>query len=278
MLNYSTERRYGTVGIAPILKDIDNTKFTDYVPAHLDDLVRYAKKLEGIDPEKAEDLVHDVWYSYKVNEEDGKCFSYSGGHGNFISVEEAVKARMKKMLHKKSVKDDEYIYMASTKGSSQQYTSFMEPDSEEDDDNLQKALRIKAQTACTMLDEIDEDLKDSMFHFIACTVDCKIPGINLLDNLDAIVDMITGSASGSLGKASSDMMFDIWKKGQSIREDLTLILKEYCNDRDGYFQTLRQVREEYKSCQRLIKDHNLSVKMDKQKCRQMLADFTHTQR
>lgn len=261
MFNRITDRMCGTAGLLPILKDIDNTMFTDYIPTHLDALVKYAKTLEGIDPERAEDLVHDVWYSYKMNEEDGKCFSYSGGHGAFISVEEAVKARMKKMLHKKHANSEsDYVYLINTKGSQMQFTSFMEPESEEDEDGLQKALRIKAQTVGNTIDEIDDDLKGSMFHFIACTVDCKIPGINLLTNLDSIVDMVNNSKSGNICRAGSDMLADMMSTDSSIREDLLVILREYCNDKDSFLLTLEQVREEYKSCQKLIKDHNLVVK------------------
>ena len=250
----STNRKFGTVvGITAELKDIDNTYFTDYVsdPNNLRDLIQFARHLD-MDPTRAEDLVQDVWISYRKNEENGECYDTSAGHDVYISVEEAVKARMKLMAHN---------YQADFKH--EVLFDYTEPanDARGEDDKLHAALMNKVHDVTDSLDKliVDEDLKDSMMHFVACTADCKVPGIALLSRLDYIVDMV-GNKKNLTG-LSHELLADILHKGDDVKESLKEILGEYCKDKDIYLLTLGKVREEYTQCQELMKRHNMEVRL-----------------
>lgn len=243
--------KFGRVaGVNPCLKDVDNTDFSEYIVKHRDELVRYASSLRGIDGCKADDLVHDTWISYKINEQNNKCYSPSKGRGAYITIEEAIKSRMKLMAKRVNKKTQEARYMQNTSKSKVVYSHFME--SVDDDDKLQQALSYQVESTVDEIRTLQSDLKSDMMYFVACTKDCRIPGISLLEKLDIVVEMMEEGLS-----CVSEYLSD-WNKNSEMKEIFRDIFTVYSKDKDMYLQTLKEVREEQKACKQLI----CSRKMD----------------
>lgn len=247
-------RKFGRmVGVSACLKDVDNTIFTEYVTRYRDDLVKYAQTLKNIDKAKAEDLVDDTWISYKRNEEDGKCFSTDKGHDAYITPEEAVKARMKRMVKRMDSHKKESKYLQNTSASQVICAHFTD---DTDDDSLQTLLTRSARETSNEIESINVDLKDSMMYFIACTQDCRIPGLVLLEKIDTIIDMVEHNTFSS---GNANYISDLWTKGKDIKSAFTEIVTTYSKDIKTYFSTLTLVKEELKECKQMLDKHHMEA-------------------
>ncbi len=90
-------------GMQNSLFDIEqNTVASDFISNNYEEMVRAALKM-GVDPSKANDIVHDVYVSLRKNEENGEGYDISKGHkAETISVEQFVYGRLK--LYSKNIK------------------------------------------------------------------------------------------------------------------------------------------------------------------------------
>lgn len=259
-------RKFNTVvGITPVVKDVENHAFTEYVADNRDALVQYAKSMLGLDVLKAEDFVHDLWLSYKKNEDDGKCFSSDKGHDVFITIGESVKARMKKMKLKSDPVSKESTYLKVTNSSPVVPTHFTSDTDE--DDAMQKRISMTTKVECDSLDNVlDEDLKEEMMSFVACTNKCRVSGMLLLERLPQVSN---GVESGVIGCKELEYMNDLW----IIPDAKTMfshIISVFYKDPDFYFFTLNSVREELEKCKQLLEDHKLEVAAERMACRKLL--------
>ena len=252
-LQFDTKKFGKFVGVPTELKDVDNTKFTEYVQEHRDELIKYGANLQGMDKHKAEDLVNDTWVSYKNNEEDNKCYSSDKGHGAYIFVEEAVKARMKLMARRKDRYKKESVYMKNTSSSQVVCAHFTD---DTDDDTLQTLLTRSAKKTSVEIETMSVDLKDSMMYFIACTQDCRIPGLTILEKLDAIVGMVENRQFSSL---NASYISDLWTRGADIKSAFREILTSYSRDNDTYLHTLNMVKEELEECKQMLDKHHMEA-------------------
>lgn len=243
------------VGVSASLKDVENTIFTEYVTKNRDSLVKYAMTLKNIDKAKAEDLVDDTWISYKRNEEDGKCFSTDKGHDVYITPEEAVKARMKLMVKRMDSQKKESKYLQNTSASQVICAHFTD---DTDDDSLQTLLTRSAKETSNEIESINVDLKDSMMYFIACTQDCRVPGITLLERMDIIVDMVEHN---TFSLSNANYISDLWTRGKDVKGAFSEIVTTYSKDNKTYFRTLGLVKEELEECRHMLdKHHRESIK------------------
>ena len=98
----SNNLKYGKVaGIDLSLRDV-STERSEYVVENRDMLVKYARGL-NIDFNSADDLVNDLWLSFRKNEADGVGYIEDGSeYLGYISVEVAVKSRLKLMAKNKA--------------------------------------------------------------------------------------------------------------------------------------------------------------------------------
>lgn len=88
----------GTVsGVNNKMRELEtNSEFTDYVANNYVKLVNDAPKF-GIDPALSEDLINDVWRSYKIDEDNGNCYDMcKGNREGYISLEQSIYGRIKR--------------------------------------------------------------------------------------------------------------------------------------------------------------------------------------
>ena len=252
-LQFDTKKFGKFVGVPTELKDVDNTKFTEYVQKHRDELIKFGANLPGMDKHKAEDLVNDTWVSYKKNEENNKCYSSDGGHGPYIFVEEAVKARMKRMAKRMDTQKKEYMYLKNT-SSSQVICAHFTDDT--DDDTLQTLLTRSAKKTSIEIDTLSVDLKDSMMYFIACTQDCRISGLTILERLDDIVGMVENQ---QFSATNASYISDLWTRGADVKNAFREILTSYSRDNKTYLHTLSIVKEELEECKQMLDKHYMEA-------------------
>lgn len=245
-------RLFGNLaGQAPVLKGVANTIFTDYVTENILKLQYYARHMEGVDSNLADDLVNDLWMSYMINESDGTCYSCDGGNSEYTTVEAAVKKRMKLMALKKD-KDGNYVYQKCHKGS-KTLTSHFSSDNEEEDD-LQRVLTSKACEINDSLVSLDKDvaltdeIKEQMVHFIACTAECNIKGVTLLDNIEALVNQVKSKEFNNRTAEALSSIFNI----DDLKETFSEILHTYTCSEETYFRVLKSAKEEYEACRMLL--------------------------
>ena len=256
MRTYYTEqehRLFGNLaGQAPVLKDVANTAFTDYVTNNILKLQAYARRMDGVDANLADDLVNDLWMSYTINESDGTCYSCDGGNTEFTTVEAAVKQRMKLMALKKD-RDGNYIYQKCHKGS-KTVTSHFSSDNDDEDD-LQRVLTTKASeindsliNVDRVVDSFNDEIREQMVYFIACTTECNIKGETILENIGAIVNSVKSKEYGFRAAQALSDIFNI----AELREAFSEILHTYTSSEETYFKVLKSAKEEYEACRALL--------------------------
>lgn len=231
------ERKYGTVvGIPFHMIDCDNTEFTDFIADNRNSLVNYAKTL-NIDVNKADDLINDAWYSYRINEENGKGYDMSAGHGDIITVEEAVKARIKLMSRNS-------LYHRATDGGQEVLAHFTE---DTEDDSVQNSYTNMASVEDINAAIVEEsaDLAENMQYFISCTGDCRVSGLSVLEKLDIIVDSIESDVF------NAGFISDLWTCSEGMKDCFSSIFSAWTRNKNAYASTLASVKEDYMKCRRL---------------------------
>lgn len=274
-------RKYGKLADMTFqFRDVENTIFTDYVAREWDKLVKEAMQIDGLDREKARDLVHDTWVSYQKNEEDNKCFDMNKVHGEFFdtglqkdtdeAVRVAVVARMKLMSRNRDIHSGETKYLKNT-SSKVVLTGFNETNSEEDE--LQFVLSNAAKQDSLEIAEMEsaDNLKQNMMYFVACTADCRIAGVDLLDKMETVIKL---AEQPEFKSSLPTYIGDIWNKASDIKETFESILKEYYHNREAYYDTLNLVKEEDRACREMLKNHPVAVRQERELCRNLLREFT----
>lgn len=230
------ERKYGTVVGIPIeMIDCDNTEFTDFIAENRNSLVNYARTL-NIDVNKADDLINDAWYSYKINEENGKGYDMSAGHGDIITVEEAIKARLK-LMAKNS------IYHRATDGGQEVLAHFTE---DTEDDSIQNSYTNMASVDDINAAIIEEnfDLAENMQYFISCTRNCRVSGLTVLEKIDAIVEGIESDVF------NANFISDLWVCSEGMKDCFSVIFSAWSRNKKTYASTLATVKEEFMKCRK----------------------------
>lgn len=228
------DKKYGTIaGVALEINDCDNTVFTDFFEANYLGLINYAKTM-NIDVSKASDLIHDTWASYRINENNGKGYDMTAGHGLVITIEEAVKARIKNMSRNTK-------YHRATDGGNEVLAHFTEDNK---DDSVQNAYTQMASVEDVNTAIIEEaiDLAENMQYFISCTKNCRVSGLDVLDKLDLIIKSVEADIF------NAEFIGDLWSCGDGIKDCFRTIFNTYSLNKNTYMTTLASVREEFMSC------------------------------
>lgn len=80
-----------------ILEPATNTLASDFMAEHYEEIVSATYRMYGVNPERVEDLVHDVYISILNAERNGDCYDMSkGSEEGIISVEEFIYGRIKR--------------------------------------------------------------------------------------------------------------------------------------------------------------------------------------
>lgn len=230
------ERKYGTVvGIPVDMVDSDNTEFTDFIAKNYHSLIKYAKTM-NIDLSKADDLINDTWASYKLNEENGKGYDVSAGHGDIITIEEAVKARIKLMARNA-------IYHRATDNGQEVLAHFTD---DTDEDPIQTGYTNMASVEDVNAAIIEEqaDLYENMTYFVSSTKNCRICGLSFLEKLDSVVESVESDVF------NANFIGDLWH-GDEIKDCFKSIFLTWAHDKKAYASTLASVKEEYMKCRTL---------------------------
>lgn len=220
--------KFGTVyGVGSSLKDCENTEFTDYVSENYKRLVEYAEHL-NIDTTKAVDLINDVWLSYKLNEESGKCFDMSMGHRVIQSIEESVHGRIKRTARNPK-------YYRATNNTTEVLAHFTD---DTEDDEIQNAYTAMASCEDVRHDVVEDecDLQDSMAYFISCTNKCRVTGLTILEKIEVLVN--------NAGEFDPELLAEVWNCDNSMKECFKNAFKVWYSNASLYFSTLAKVKEE----------------------------------
>ena len=240
----SNNLKYGKVaGIDLSLRDV-STERSEYVVENRDMLVKYARGL-NIDFNSADDLVNDLWLSFRKNEADGVGYIEDGSeYLGYISVEVAVKSRLKLMAKNKA-------YARLSNNDKNVIANFTDDIDDDKDDPLTEALKCQANRVESSISDIEteESLREAMEHFIACTSDCTIPGIDLLKRMDQLEIL---AEEGGISKSSQMLMAGIYDRGEDVIDSLKGILHCFLNNKKYYSETLKAVEEEFQSCRELF--------------------------
>lgn len=243
-----TDKKYSyAFGSGTQLVDIENHTFTEYVESHRDDLVHYARTINNMDYAKASDLIHDVWISYLTNETNNECYDSTMGHGNDISVAEAVHSRIKRMSLKKDKSSDnlDYAYLKNMGGSNVVCSNFS--DKENEDDPLQKKLTIKFNEAASDSEDsikgvLDNyDLLENMIFFCKQTISCRFTGVKFLQNIDTILSYVS---EGKFNKDSAYLFIEYLHMGNDLLEALKVILDAHSKNPELFKGCLKLVEKE----------------------------------
>lgn len=253
----TTYKKFGTVIDSSVMfKDIENHIFTDYIAKNRKNLLNYVRSFPAMDYQKAEDLIQDTYEAYAINEADNNCYDSSNGHDAYISVEEAVKSRLKlmsKALGKKGDRGNKRYTQNSTTNY-MVYTDFKESDDE--DSRFQKALNIQIGEASptdeTTIDAINisVSLESDLVYFCKCSDGCRISGLELCKKIPWLIER-----SNMKNGITSDMaavFSDIWVKVPDGKAIFTDILMYAVNHQDEFNSMLDRVENEIKECKELI--------------------------
>jgi len=214
--------------------DIDNQEFTRYfaIESNYRDLVEFVNTL-NIDRTYSEDLVHDCFASYSANESNNNCYDGNAGKGIHITVEEAIKSRLKRMA--KNGK-----YYNKTDGDFVVTAHFTDDTT---DDSVQTHYTNMASCEDINRDLVEEkeSTQEQIFYFINCTKDCRVSGRVLLEKLDDIQKYIED------GIFDSSVMGDIWIIN-GMREVFASIFRVYNSDRTFFLSALDRAKGEMELC------------------------------
>lgn len=213
-------------GVNNLIVEDDNTEFTDYVTENFERLIKYASRL-NIDVSKAQDLISDVWISYKNNEENGKGFDMSKGHSLIQTVEESVKARIK--CYAKNVR-----YHRATSNSTEVLAHFTD-DTEDDGPQSKYTAMASCEDIQGVLFEEEYDLEESMAYFVCCTSKCKISGLTLLEKIDLL--------ASNAGMFDSRLLSDVWSANNAMKDCFRSAFKVWSRNPALYSSTLARVKE-----------------------------------
>lgn len=103
MKTVTVEKNFSSLNCT-VLKEIEvNHLASEYLAENYQAIINKAKHMNGVDPDKADDLVNDVWISLIEGEEKGKGYDIShSNEGDIIGVDDFVYGRVK--LYSKNAK------------------------------------------------------------------------------------------------------------------------------------------------------------------------------
>lgn len=199
------------------LKDVDvNSEFTNYIANNYDKLVRDVGKMK-IDKLLAEDLVHDVYVSYVVAEENGESFDESKSkRGVMITVEQAVYGRMKGYSRNRKYHRQTESSTAEVKVKNGKRTivgGFKEIPALTKDNDMERMTSVQRfYSQCANADSIEEvderqSLAENLTYVLSFENDFNSSIKGFLSNLSDIleeVDNISPSLFSEFGKADEE--------------------------------------------------------------------------